>query len=376
MTNNVIDLFARGNQELFHSAFIAWLLDENGSHGLRDRFLREFIGRLPNGIAGRLIGSLQVLTEYRQGNLRFDILLKPNSNSGASFLGLVLENKVKSFGNSIQLDNYKKAGFDVVVIALLPETLDDEAKKNYTIIKYSDINHILGTLALDPANHHQFLVLEYQRFLEQTLSTYNSIELYCKGSISVSDFRNKLKTSISNSVVRDNDVRTYSYYYYYLLAKYIVPFASDLAFGTRTYRDAKRDNENTKWEFEKNLQGPPYMEALIYRPCNTPPWKLYDQLASIKTNEPVCIAPRIEVWLDLNKIVEANDPRRKVGTLMLGTWAPELKEALRTLQPYANKLTPKPRASRNFHCEDLTLSDIPFEKIVDRIRGALKLIFT
>jgi len=79
MATNVFDLFARGNQELFHSAFIAWLLDEHGSHGLGSRFLDQFRLSLPAQIAGRLTGPVAVRTEYRSGGSRFDLLLEPRS---------------------------------------------------------------------------------------------------------------------------------------------------------------------------------------------------------------------------------------------------------------------------------------------------------
>lgn len=376
MSANVIDLFARGNQELFHSAFIAWLLDEHGSHGFGSRFVKEFTSRLPAQIAGRLTEPLAVRTEYRSGGSRFDILLESRSPSPSptSFKGLVLENKIKNFGNAVQLDKYLAQGFDVLVLTLLLETLDDTARRCYPVVTYSLVQDILDRLPLDPANHYHFLVREYRAFLKKTLSTYELIARYCNGDVSPSEFRGAVKTALSGSVLRDNDVRTYSYYYYHLLAEHIRNSAPDLAFGTRTYADADRDNENTKWQYEKNMQGPPFMEAIIYRPCDTPPWKLHSALASIKTSKPIQIAPRVEVWLDLNSIVTADGADPIVGSLMLGTWAPELKQALRTLEPYASLLKRRPRADRNFHWESLALSDIRFERIVPRIRNALRLI--
>ena len=90
--------------------------------------------------------------------------------------------------------------------------------------------------------------------------------------------------------------------------------------------------------------------------------------------QPIQIAPRVEVWLDLNSVVMADNPDPPVGSLMLGTWTPELKQALRTHEPYATSLKRRPRADRNFHHESLALSDIRFEKIIPRIRDALRLI--
>jgi len=376
MTTNVIDLFARGNQELFHSAFIAWLLDEHGSHGLGSRFLGAFTANLPAQIAGRLTGPLAVRTEYPSGGSRFDVLLEPRSASSPStpFKGLVVENKIKSLGNAVQLDKYLAQGFDVLVLALLPETLDDDAKRNYPFVTYSLVQDVLQRLALDPTNHYHFLIREYRDFLGKTLSTYDLIARYCNGEIPPAEFREGAEKALSGSVLRDNDIRTYSYYYYYRLAEYIEHSAPDLVFGTRTYSEAERDNENTKWHYEKNMQGPPFMEAILYRPCDTPPWKLHPAIASIKTSKPIQIAPRIEVWLDLNSIVKADDLDPIVGSLMLGTWSPEVKQTLRTLEPYTSILKRRPRADRNFHYEYLPLSDIRFERIVSRIRRALRLI--
>jgi hypothetical protein len=248
------------------------------------------------------------------------------------------------------------------------------ALSSYPFVTYSLVRDVLQRLPLDPANHYHFLIENYRDFLAKTLSTYDLIARYCNGETPLSEFREGAKTALSGSVLRDNDIRTYSYYYYHRLAEYIEHSAPDLVFGTRTYSAAERDNENTKWYYEKNMQGRPFMEAILFRPCDTPPWKLHRVIASIKTSEPIQIAPRIEVWLDLNRIVKADDVD-PVGSLMLGTWSREVKQTLRTREPYTSILTRRPRADRNFHYESLPLSDIRFERIVARIRCALRLIF-
>ena len=38
----MIDLFRRGNQELFHSAIVGWLPDSREAHGYGDQFIRAF----------------------------------------------------------------------------------------------------------------------------------------------------------------------------------------------------------------------------------------------------------------------------------------------------------------------------------------------
>jgi len=81
-------------------------------------------------------------------------------------------------------------------------------------------------------------------------------------------------------------------------------------------------------------------------------------------------ARRVEALL-----CRTDEPDPNVGTLMLGTWNQELKQALRTREPYASTLKRRPRAKRNFHCESLALSDIQFQSIECRIRNALQVIF-
>ena len=44
---NLFDVLSIARQETQHSAFLAWLLDPRGSHGLRDYFLRGFLHRRP-----------------------------------------------------------------------------------------------------------------------------------------------------------------------------------------------------------------------------------------------------------------------------------------------------------------------------------------
>src|SRR5262245_9840037 len=101
MSRNVIDIFARGNQELFHSAFLAWLMDDHESHGLGKSFRSRFISRLRMGSGYDPDGEYEVATEYRSGHSRFDIILRPK-DPAKQVKGLVLENKIKSFGIHLQ----------------------------------------------------------------------------------------------------------------------------------------------------------------------------------------------------------------------------------------------------------------------------------
>jgi hypothetical protein len=44
--------------------------------------------------------------------------------------GIILQNKIKSFGNHVQLEKYKNEGYNVAVLALSPETLDEKTKQS------------------------------------------------------------------------------------------------------------------------------------------------------------------------------------------------------------------------------------------------------
>jgi hypothetical protein len=117
MSRNVIDIFARGNQELFHSAFLAWLLDRHENHGFGNSFCSRIIGLLRGNSGHDPDKEYVVATEYRSGRSRFDIILRPKDPASA-VKGLVLENKIKSFGNHLQLDKYKDEGYDVAVLVI------------------------------------------------------------------------------------------------------------------------------------------------------------------------------------------------------------------------------------------------------------------
>jgi hypothetical protein len=91
--------------------------------------------------------------------------------------------------------------------------------------------------------------------------------------------------------------------------------------------------------------------------------------------EPVLLAPRLEIWLDLPRLATGRSTAEPVGSLMLGTWSSEFKAAVKQREPYRNVLKPKPRADRNFHCEPLHVRDLPFSQMTQRIRDMMRLIF-
>src|SRR5678816_1671896 len=106
MSRNVIDIFAKGNQELFHSAFLAWLMKDDEDHGLGKSFRSRILGRIPEALGYDANGEYAVHTEFSSGRSRFDIMLRPIGVANEK-KGLVFENKIKSFGSLLQLEQYK-----------------------------------------------------------------------------------------------------------------------------------------------------------------------------------------------------------------------------------------------------------------------------
>jgi hypothetical protein len=146
-----------------------------------------------------------------------------------------------------------------------------------------------------------------------------------------------------------------------------------LVFGTCGYAEAEKQNMNTRWLFEKNMQGPPYIETIIFQPFDMPDWSLHSTFRAMHEMAPVQLAPRLEIWLDLPRLAKERSTAEPVGSLMLGTWSSEFKAAVKQLEPYRNVL--KPRGNRNFHCEPLHVRHLPFTQMTQRIRDMMRLIF-
>ncbi len=141
---NLFDVLGIARQETQHSAFLAWLLDPRGSHGLRDYFLRGFLtqatdearknGTLaltPLDVDSWKLSDIKVATERH----RIDTLLI-DENDG--FVCLI-ENKIGSGEHSDQLRRYLRTvereykGLTPFPIYLTPEgtdpTMEEDARR-------------------------------------------------------------------------------------------------------------------------------------------------------------------------------------------------------------------------------------------------------
>lgn len=131
---NVFNVLGVDNMELSHSAFLAALLDPDGSHGMRDAFLKAFIDTIAHGGTKPELDTVhaKVYTEYNIGNItettggRIDILITDRSDTGSGKAGghaIIIENKIGAPDQSNQLLRYHNFAPEA---ALLYLTLNGE----------------------------------------------------------------------------------------------------------------------------------------------------------------------------------------------------------------------------------------------------------
>jgi hypothetical protein len=257
----------------------------------------------------------------------------------------VFENKVKSVGRHAQLDQYRDQGYHVAALALLPESLDAESRKRVPAIHYDALREILSSLSLDPQTPYQFFVMQYRDYLQDTLAVFDLLRSFVRGERRAE-----------------------------FLAEHLKQSAPDLCFGEAGYKEAESEGRNTKWIYEKNMQGPPYMEAIPHSSVNPNRyWTIRDPFASLHESEPFWIAPRLEVWLYPRWLASAQD-LRPIGRIMLGTWSEHLMRAIRDTEPYRSVFNP--RVPRHFHSEEVSLEHLPFERMAECLRGMLARLYT
>jgi len=173
----------------------------------------------------------------------------------------------------------------------------------------------------------------------------------------------------------DHDVRTLNYFYYYNFVEYLRNNARDLWFGDDDYAEAEHNTRNSRWYCEKNMQGPPFMECILFNPFDPKsPWRMRSHFAGLYQTEPFWIGPRIELWFDPELPSEKEpDASVAIGKIMLGTGNQHLKRMLQDIEPYKSRL--KPAGSRNFHREIVDVRQLPFDRLADSIRAMLTVIF-
>ena len=157
---NVFNVLGVDNMELSHSAFLAALLDPDGSHGMQDAFLKAFIDTIAHGgIKPELdTAHAKVYTEYNIGNTtettggRIDILITDRSDTGSGKAGghaIIIENKIWAADQPNQLVRYHNFAPKATLLYLTlngdePTDQSKGALTNYRCISYR--NDIIGWL--------------------------------------------------------------------------------------------------------------------------------------------------------------------------------------------------------------------------------------
>lgn len=136
---NVFSVLGVESAEIRHSAFLAELLNPNGSHSQGAVFLRLFFEMLRTSFGKKFnwelsldeIGGFEVTAEAHQGDYgRIDILIKTCDKC------MVIENKIYAGDQERQLGryyDYAKANWSEANIAVIYLTLDGKEPDNHTL---------------------------------------------------------------------------------------------------------------------------------------------------------------------------------------------------------------------------------------------------
>lgn len=238
MQRTAIDVLRKGNQELFHSAMIAWALDpeKTTEHGLGDQVLWAVARTLADRGHPTLVEALQsghspkISTELPGKGCRYDIEVRFGDRR------IVFENKTKSLEPPGQTDAYQAAGRDVILLGLHELSFTESARNKRPMLTYGDILSCLREASQGGASDGAFslLLTEYGRYLERELSGFEAIEQEYFGADKFSEHMHHL---CHTARYNDNERRYWNLFYLTRLAHEL---AKDERFA------------GTKWSFSKD----------------------------------------------------------------------------------------------------------------------------
>jgi hypothetical protein len=360
MSKNIIQILKSGNQELFYSAFIAWLLDPSGEHGLNDQFLNWFL---------HLIGEPQlhidsIKTEEPLACGRVDIFIRT-----ANGRKIIVENKTKSIGTNEQIERYKNEKYadKVVLLGFVSENFPESSRDK--VVTYTAILDFLRN-ATRTDSSLSVLVDHFISYLESTISPFTLFHKFCNNQIDINNVSSEL-SKYSNVPLNDNDCRFFQAIYFERLKAFISDNFANLIFGNTEYNqenDAVKPAA-TKWYIKKNMQGPPFMEAIIFNKEVPGKLRLSDKwLSTFAEAQRIDLCPRIEFYgkFGPNNFYTQDD----VAVFLLGCWDEGLMKAFQASDIF------KKRRSRNFHHRILKLNDLKYQKMASIIIEEMEKIWT
>lgn len=171
---NIFDICGLGRNEVRNCSVLAWLLDENGSHGLGCRFLKGILARcgvksIPDAA---LAGGYATRTEFCPNGDnadRVDIVC-----DGKDFL-LYIEVKIDSFEHAVQTERYfakmknNSGGRAYALLFISPDT--PPASQDAQLVRWKDCAAVMDSLAADEMTQDEFnlagILRQYANFVRR-----------------------------------------------------------------------------------------------------------------------------------------------------------------------------------------------------------------
>jgi hypothetical protein len=175
-SRTIIDILRKGNQELFHSSIIAWLLDPKGEHGYGAGFLNAFAEAVEQKgypkfrAALRVSPTVKITTETTGRKSPYDLRL----DIGATVV--VIENKTKSLGDDPQFEKYQGEKTVLVALGLCDMSYSENVKEKFPLVTYADVLAILDRLPESSPLDFRVLADHYRQFLRRELSVLAEID--------------------------------------------------------------------------------------------------------------------------------------------------------------------------------------------------------
>lgn len=234
----IIDILRKGNQELFHSNMIAWLLDPRAEHGLGKTCLEEFADKLAARGRTELRDAIRkslpdsVHTESTSYRSRYDIVIRIGQ------MLIVIENKTKSVGSRLQFNKYEANSTVLVGLGLCDVSFLEDVASHYPILTYKDILDILTNIPIQRDNDFSVLIKHYRIFLERELSVLDLIaDCYANGRLKLHKKIPKILLPVGSYTKNDR-----RFLNLYLLKKF------------EEHLSKSRLWHGAKWETDKNMQ--------------------------------------------------------------------------------------------------------------------------
>jgi hypothetical protein len=292
----IIDILRKGNQELFHSSIIAWLLDPAGEHGFGVGFLNSFAQVVERNGCPKMLSALKptstttVGTETTARKSRYDIRLETGQTV------VVIENKTKSLGEEPQFEKYKAENAVLIALGLCDLSFSEGVKRSYPVVTYTDVLAILDRLPEPPHSDFRVLVGHYRQFLRRELALLSEIDRWYTTGAVVHAWAILDLVSAAGTYT-ENDRR--------FLNLYLLE---------RLRRDLLRNPKwkNCRWEMDKNMQSGVWL-ALFDLEKEPGIFRYEDSLAA------ACREHRASVWfhVELRSGVLAKDDESTAGIVQL-----------------------------------------------------------